>query len=176
MWSKSNKHAKHHDSSANVGSPKPGFLDRAVGKIKQVAGRAFDEPDLYYKGQKQEKYGSRVTVNEAPETAHRPWVTPQGNPAVPVHNANVPHQVVLNPPAQQESHVSQPHVSQPHVASAIVPPPKAVVTEVTAAPSSVPGGFASPFEQPTVATASPIAQPVIAQPVPETAPTRHRWF
>jgi hypothetical protein len=66
----------------------------------------FDEPDLYIKGQQQAKYGSRVTINEGPASARRPWADPpfivappsqdppHGN-SIPVANEKGP--VILEP-------------------------------------------------------------------------------
>lgn len=76
----SNKGKKDHVIPAN---PKAGYVDRAVGRLKQMAGRAFDEPGLYEKGKNQAKFGSQVVVHDRPMERHRPWTQPSDPLKVP---------------------------------------------------------------------------------------------
>jgi len=183
---------KHKDKRDQHGSeaavPKPGYMDRAVGTLKQAAGRAFDEPDLYLKGQRQAKYGSTVRVNEQPTSVNRPWVghgKAHPEPTVITTGITQGTQVVTSEgygiPARQEA-VRQ---GDTHVRPVVtgdgygVPAHQGTVHEVS-------HGVISPHHQPDdVIEPAPVqAVPVgvIASPFEQPGPAavvdekKHRWF
>jgi hypothetical protein len=127
FWSTRSKQPTH-TSTQLVGSP--GLLDRAVGTLKQIAGRAFNKPDLCEKGRQQATYGSHVPY-EAPRHRERSWA--------PRHHDHIPTAptVVVSGPGAPRHH--------DHISTA----PTVVV--------SGPGEVASPEEQAPVVVQPPAA-------------------
>ena len=155
--------------------PKAGYMDRVVGTLKQVAGRAFDEPTLYTKGKNQAKFGSQVIVHDRPVERHRPWVA--NGPVTDVQPIAHPQPLVVPQPAVH----SQP-VVHVHQAPDIHDGAKAVTStgqtsisyEVPRHSISVPAeSVASPFDQPELSAPS---EPVRLPTPTETQKSRSRWF
>jgi len=185
LWSKSKKQNDGTSHPATEAHVKPGPLDRAVGYMKQAAGRVFDEPDLYHKGLNQVKYGSRVTVNDAPIAAHRPWASkghghttvpsassPYGSP-VSVDDTHHNHSALPPPPVAHLSTREQPHVivtAAPSLEQTPLPMPG------QHSGSGVGSGITSPFDQPAAPVAVPAAATIPDGPADRQPTTKYRWF
>jgi hypothetical protein len=182
------RHKTKKEHTAQDEAPKAGYMDRAVGTLKQMAGRAFDEPQLYAKGKNQAKFGSQVIVHDRPVERHRPWVgsRPSTESLTPSQPLVIPQPApVIHVQQAPELHGANPTLISDHVGT--LEPSYRVTTGQTvedhelprqnipivgdpAAPAS---SVASPFDQgPPSVPAEPVRTPTPQ----DKHHSRSRWF